>query len=97
MSDLCKLILEELPPSEKIAVYLLDPIDHRYRNTHDLFITKILKLACIAEVNQQIEYAFDLLAWLCDQLIQTDHNHEAEMIRQISRRAEERYTDPPAN
>jgi FkbM family methyltransferase len=75
------------------AVYLLDPIDHRYRNTHNLSINKILKLACIAEVNEQIEYAFELLLWLCDQLIPIGQVHEAEMVRQIYLRAKERYTE----
>jgi hypothetical protein len=45
------------------ALYLRDPIAS---NQIEMPPTRILKLACLAETFGQVEYAFELLAWLRD-------------------------------
>lgn len=73
------------------AIYLWDPIEHRNKNIRDLSVKNIMKLACIAEINGQVEYAFELLAWLKNLLIRSGEKNDAETIKQIYLQAVELY------
>lgn len=73
------------------AVYLLDPVNHQYRNIQDLSVKNILKLVCISEISGQVEYAFELLVWLQNLLIGAGEKHDAEVTKEIYLQAAELY------
>lgn len=73
------------------AIYLWDPIEQRDKKIRDLSVKKILKLACISEVSGQVEYAFELLAWLKNLLIRSGDKNDSETIEHIYFRAAESY------
>jgi len=79
------------------AIYLWDPIEHRDKNIHDLSVKKILKLVCISEVSKQLEYAFELLAWLQNLLLKTGEKHDAQIVEQIYIHAAKLYKNPSVN
>lgn len=79
------------------AMYLRDPINQQHRNMRDLSMKRILKLVCISELIQQIEYAFELLAWLRQHLIRAGDKHNVQIIEQIYTRAAELYKNPSVN
>ncbi len=65
------------------ALYLVDPISHNYKQTHDFSLYKILKLSAISEICGQIEYAFEILLWLKEALNKLGNIDEAGMVEDI--------------
>ena len=75
------------------GVYFKDPIDmiHRGVDIDHLSTTKILKLACFAEIYGQVEYAFELLYWLIEHLRQEKDIQKDEQVSRLAENALSSY------
>jgi FkbM family methyltransferase len=75
------------------GIYFRDPIDMEARGLDvSMFATtKLLKLACFAEIFGQVEYAFELLLWHVERLEKGGDASSAGSIRAVTERAEATY------
>jgi FkbM family methyltransferase len=75
------------------ALYFRDPIaaPMRHDTPLDVLETRTLKLACLAEIFGQVEYAFELVAWLRDQAAARSDADLASRMAALGASANERY------
>lgn len=65
------------------ALYLRDPLARGPQNAAPPKLVNVLKLAAIAEANNQVEYAFELLHWAGERLQADGQGQEAEACRRV--------------
>jgi FkbM family methyltransferase len=85
--------------TEAHALYFRDPIVSRTDLDGNFPFTRFLKLASIAEIYGQVEYAFELLGWLSRRLIESGSAEEGRGIldlREAAFRLHQRYLWAPA-
>ncbi len=70
-------------------LYLRDPIEANFEVPDLTAVSKVLKLAAIAEIYGQVEYAFELLNWLRQKL---QNNSQREMSTAVSMIFENAYS-----
>jgi len=75
------------------GIYFRDPIDMEKRGLDlDLYgKAKLLKLACFAEIFGQVEFAFELLAWIADTQARRGDDAGAGEVRALVSEAESLY------
>lgn len=75
------------------GIYFRDPIDleARGRDVSAYTTSKLLKLACFAEMFGQVEYAFELLLWHADRLDKHGDAAGAASVHALVERAESTY------
>lgn len=70
------------------VLYLKDPIHLESPDTNTI---KLLKLICIAEMCNQVEYAFELLVYMREIFKLNGYNKEAELIEEIFNQSAKAY------
>ncbi|MDH3972686.1 MAG: FkbM family methyltransferase [Deltaproteobacteria bacterium] len=70
------------------AFFLKDPIQRAIPSMDN---NKILKLSCIAEISEQIEYAFELLSYLKKKLDVEGEDKKSRLVNDIYRIAAKKY------
>jgi FkbM family methyltransferase len=84
---------------EAHGLYFRDPIASKLDLSAGPTPSKLLKLASVAEIYGQVEYAFELLGWLPDRLDELGRGEEARRIRDVrdaAFRLYQRYLWAPA-
>lgn len=84
---------------EAHGLYFRDPIASKVDPDSSFTASRYLKLASIAEIYGQVEYAFELLAWLPRRLNEFGRSEEARQIfdlRETALRLHQRYLWAPA-
>ena len=70
-------------------LWLRDPITQG--QSDELTETQVLKLSCFAEIYGQVEYAFELLAWVAERRRNAGDSCGAERMEQLIQRAATKY------
>lgn len=79
---------------EAHGLYFRDPIASHAGLEGNFPFTRLLKLASIAEIYGQVEYAFELLAWLSRRLTEAGHAEDGRRVfdlREAAFRLHQRY------
>jgi len=75
------------------ALYLRDPIAAAGQRSTPPKLESVLKLAAIAEANNQVGYAFELLQWAGERYQATGGTQEAETCRRVVEEAMREYQE----